>query len=378
MADKNKAGSKEKAAQAEVPAFIGSADGITAVEVPGAGFAVAFEFDRQLSALMRGVPGAEFDKAQNAFLVPAASVDELGKAVGVMRTAHHFIAESLADITSRASGSGLDAARNNGAAVGVAAKVDSFIEPEQFYGGPILNMNGHFAAQLTGFGAKDGAAFVKIHRLADLDNSKIMKGDNVGIKYDAKFRGAVTDLSKSKSASDLAAEYDGNLGKAIDGVTVTHRGDKIGVAFDMAPELLARIRRIDGAAFNLADKMWEVPVDKKEFALRAVHDMRAEFLLDAKDAEIMKAAAESKIDGAKVSKAFTKDGQEHFGPVIAVGERFALQKTGADRFSMHHLAALSEKPEIGANLAVKYNKGVGAVVDQDKQRAQNKALGAGR
>jgi hypothetical protein len=187
--------------------------------------------------------------------------------------------------------------------------------------------------------------------------------------------GAVSDLAKHKSDAQLEADYKSDLGKAIDGVTVTDRGEKVGVAFDMNPVMMARIRRIDGAAFQQEDKVWEVPQGKREYALRAVQDMRHEFVTDGKDVEMMCGIAESKIDGAKVSKAFTKDGQEHFGKVIAVSDRYALQKAGGDKFTLHHLAALDTKPEIDQNLAIKYQRGVGTVVDQDRQRAQNKALG---
>ena len=360
------------------PAFLGVKDGVTVIQMDDGNYAVAFDYDRQLAALMRSVPGAQYNKDDDLYKVPTSSVADLGKAAESMRIGHSFIVESLLDIKTRASGSGHDAQRNNGAAVGVLAKISDFIEPGRFYAGEIVNANAHFAAQLTGFGQADGAAFIAIHRLANLDNVKIMKGDHFGIKYDGKFRGVVSDLSKSKSADELEAEFKANQGKTIDGVALTDRQDKIGVAFDLNPVLLARIKRVDGAQFNKEDKVWEIPREKMPFVLRAVHDMRAEFVLDAKEVVTMQAIAESKIDGAKMSKAYTKDDQEHFGKVLAVGDRFALQKAGQDKFTLHYLAALSQKPVVDQNLAIKYSKGVGAVIDQEQKRAQDKALGAGR
>ncbi len=93
MAEKRVGKARAAAAAVEVPkpAFLGSADGITAVEVEGGGYAVAFDFDRQLSAIMRGVPGAEFDKADNVFTVPAASVEALGKAVNLPKLRRKFL-----------------------------------------------------------------------------------------------------------------------------------------------------------------------------------------------------------------------------------------------------------------------------------------------
>lgn len=366
------------AVEAQKAALLGNADGVAAVEIEGGNFEVAFDYDRQLAKMLRNVPGAQFNQEQSVYVVPAASVDALGKVVSAMRLEHNAVAANLVNIKDLAAASGLKAQRDKGAESNVVAKVSDYRDPAKFYGGEILNANAHFVAQLTGFGKDDGAAFMAIHRLADLDRNKIMKGDNVGIKYDSKFLGAVSDLSKNKSAVDLEAEYTGNLGKAIDGVTVTERGDNIGVAFDMNPALLARIRRVDGAAFNKADKVWEVPGGNKEFVLRAVHDMRNEFVVDGKEIETMKAVAASKMDGPKVAAAFTKDGQEHFGKVIGVGDRYVLQKAGQEKFTLHHLISLDQKPEHDQNLSIKYNKGIGAVVDLDKQKAQDKALGAGR
>lgn len=365
-------------AEVQSPAFLGSVDGVTVVEVDGGGYAVAFEFDRQLNAMIHGVPGAELDKAAQGYFVPGASAEALGKVAGAMRAEFKAIAADREAIMVLAEKSGMAAQHENGTLAGVAPMVNGYIEPGKFYGGQILNVNTRFAAQETGFGERDGAAFIKIHRLADLDNGKMMKGDHVGIKYDNKFRGVVTDLSKSKSAADLEAEYAGNLGKAVDGVTVTERGDKIGIAFDMTPETLARIRRVDGAAFEPADKVWEVPARNKEFALRAVHEMRGELAADAKELSVMQSIAEGKIDGATVSNAFTKDGQAHYGSAVAVGDRFVLQAGGRGNFKLHHVSALDPKPAVGTNLAITYNKGVGAVVDQDLKRAQDKAVGQGR
>lgn len=344
-------------------------------EVDGGGYAVSFAFDRQLSKMLRDVPGASYSKDHGANLVPASSIDQLGKAVNTMRVEAQAIAADLHGIRELALASGMSAQRENQSARGAVPHASDFHEPGKFYGGEVVNANARFIAQFSGFGKDNGAAFLTIHRLADLDRGKIMKGDHVGIKYDSKFLGTVTDLAKNKSDAQLEADYQKDLGQAVDGVSVTDRGDKLGVAFDIHPVLVARIRRIEGAAFNAADKVWEIPQDKREYALRAVQDMRHEFVADGKDTEMMRGIAESKIDGAKVSKAFTKDGQESFGKVVAVSDRYVLQKAGGDKFTLHHLAALSHKPELDQNLSIKYSRGVGAVVDQDLQRAQDRALG---
>lgn len=372
---------KLKAAPAgQQQSFLGSADGVTVVAVDGGGYAVEFGFDRQLNAIMRAVPGAEMDKgsAGRVFMVPEASAEALGKAIGSMRVAAHFIAESRDHITTLATARGHDVQRANGADHTVRAQVSEYIDTGKFYAGEILAVNGHYAAQLTGFGKEDGAAFVAIHRLANLDNAEVVKGDHVGVKYDEKYRGVVTDLSKTKSAAELEADFVAQAGKTIDGIAVSETKGGIGVSFELNPLLLARIKRVDGAEFKRADGVWEIPLANKSFALRAAHDMRIEFVEDAKEVEALRGVAESKVDGANVQRAFMKDGWEHFGNVIAVGERYVLQKGGQGRFALHHLASLDHKPEVGQSLSIKYNKGVGTVVDQEQKRAQEKALGVAR
>lgn len=378
MSISKKSKATEPAAEALKPAFLGNRDGVSASEVEGGGYAVAFEFDRQLARMLRDVPGAVFNKAEAAHHVPAASLEALDKAVSAMRTELKAVQGDLKGIMDLATASGVKAQRDNGAAHGVEPQVSEFHIPGKFYGGEIVNANSRFVAQFSGFGKIDGAAFLTIHRLADLDRGRIMKGEHVGITYDARFVGAVVDLMKEKSDAELEADYKHELGKPVDGVTLTDRGDKLGVAFDVNPALIARIRRVEGAAFNTADKVWEVPQDKREFALRTVQAMRHEFVLDGKEVEMMHGLAEGKMDGAKVFKAYTKDGQEHFGKVLAVGDRYALQKAGQDKFTLHHLAALDQTPRIDQNLAIKYNKGVGVTVDQELKRAQDKALGVSR
>lgn len=370
---------KGKDLAAEAPAFLGSSDGVTAVVAEG-GFAVAFEFDRKLSSMMQAVQGAQYDKEAKLYVVPAASGEALGTKLKEMRLEFNAIEADRAAIEKLAHAGGLKAQRENGAGAEVAsARVSDYKEVGKFNAGEIINANARFVAQLTGFGKDDGVAFVVIHRRADLDRGfDLMKGDNVGIKYDSKYLGGVTDLAKAKSAAELEADFDSELGRAVDGVTLTDRGDSIGVAFAVNPALMARLRRVDGATFNGTDKLWEVPAANKEFVLRAAHDMRTRFVAEEKDIAVLKGAAETKIDGAKVEKAFTKDGTEHFGAVVAVGSTHLLQKGGQDKFKLHNLAALDKNPVIGQNLSIKYNKGHGTVLDQEQAKAQGKALTAGR
>lgn len=353
--------------------LVGSADGVAVAKVKN-GFEVGFGFDRQLVSLMHQVQGAEFSKNDDVWKVPKASEEALAKTVTDMRLEHNAIVKDRESILALAGASALERQGTHGTAKTISPKVGDFREAGKLYSGEIVNANARFAAQLTGFGKEDGAAFVTVHRVVELDKP-VMKGDIVGIKYNEKGIGEVSDRSKWKSQEDRAADYQSTLGKEVDGVTVTERGDKIGVAFNINPVLMGRIKRVEGAVFSKEDKLWEIPAVNKEFALRAVGDMRQAFVADGKDVAAMKEFAESKMDGAKVQDAFTKDGQEHFGKVIAVSDLYVLQKGGMDIFKLHHRESLDQKsPEIDHNHRIKYTKGVGAVVDLDKQKEQSKAL----
>lgn len=376
MATKGKKNSNT-GVEATKPAFLGERDGVAVGEIEG-GYTVNFGFDRALAKLLRTVPGAEFRAEDRLHFVPAGSLDALDKAANGMRAEFKAVQADLQAIQELAKGSASKMQQEHKAAPGAEAQISTYREPGRFYGGEVINANARFIAQSTGFGDRDGAAFVTIHRVADLGSARPMKGDKIGIVYDEKFQGVVTDLARQKADATVQSEFPGNFGKTIDGVTVTERGDKIGVQFDINPNMVDRIRRVDGAKFHTIDKVWEVPAANREYVARAVHDMRNEFVLDARDASVLADIARDKMDGAKVSKAFTKDGVPHFGVVLAVGERYALQKAGQDKFSLHHLATLDKVPTIGNNHEITYAKGQGTVVDQDLQRAQKQAMGIGR
>ena len=362
--------------QDPAPAFLGDSDGV-AVSAVKEGFSLVIPFDRQLQAIMDRIPNASFHKEGKYYLVPAASAAVLGDQVRALRKMSKSIAEDMGSITELATQSARKLQEDNGN-FRSKPQVNGYREAGRGYQGEIINANTHYVAQFTGFGKEDGAAFVTIHRLVDLNQRNLLKGDKVRIQYDDRMLGVVSDLSQSRTVAQMTADFEKHLGQQVDGVTLTTRGDNIGVAFAMHPVLAERIRKVDGAAFHKGDRVWEVPKRNQEYALRAADDMRKEFALDKKDVQLMGQIAEEKIDGAKVRHAFAKDGQRHFGIVFAVSDRYALQKTGRDEFSLHHLSALSQKPTVNQNLSIEYNKGKGSVVDQNLLRAHDKAVGASR
>jgi hypothetical protein len=367
------------AAPTHKPSFLGDIDGINVTQFASGGvhgFEIAMPFDRALIGMLSEL--GQYDKVTKLHFVPIEKTDELGVVLSDMRLESGFVKTQEADIKALAKASGELAQRSAGLrSATVVPQVSGFREPGKIYTGEIVNANSRFAAQFSGFGKQDGAAFLTIHRLDDL-NRDLMKGDRVGIVYDDKYLGEVTDVVLQKSPAAREAEYQNNLGKTINGVTIVERDNKIAVGFKLGPVLYARIKQLEGATFNKESAMWEIPLAKKEFVQFAVQDMRDEFAIEQADADMLFGVALEKVDGAKVFDAFTQDDQEHFGKIMAVGERFALQSVGRGNFNLHHLAVLNSAPQVGQNLAIKYSKGVGAVVDQDQKRSIDKAIGAGR
>ena len=342
----------------------GQAGGVE-VAFDGTGaYEVKFPYNQALVREMRDVKGAEFNKDTGAWHVPLAEYDALAGAVGKMRKELERTVVDAADIMDRAEQTARALMQANGVDVDVDPKISDYRNTDKATLGEIINVNARFAAQLTGYGREDGAAFVTIHRLADLDQ-QLFKGDDVAITYDAKGRGKVAERGKS-----LAEKLDESMGKYVDGVKVLEQDGKYKIAFDYNPAVQHRLQRVDGVEFNKGEKVWEVGADKKEFVARAVNDMRKEVVADRADREQIEKVANEKIDGAKVKDAFTKDGQSYTGQVLAKNERYVLQHTGKEYAAVHRAAALADDPAVGKSVKVTYQQGRGQVVDKSQQRAQ--------
>lgn len=340
-------------------------DGGVEVAFDGTGlYAVKFPYNQALVREMREVDGAEFNKDSEAWHVPLAQYDALAGALGKMRKELERTVVDAADIMDRAEQSARALMRENGVDVTVEPRISNYRNTDKATLGEIINVNARFAAQLTGFGREDGAAFVTIHRLADLDQ-QLFKGDDVAITYDAKGRGKVAERGKS-----LADQLDESMGKYVDGVKVLEQDGKYKIAFDYNPAVQHRLQRVDGVEFNKEAKTWEVGSDKKEFVARAVNDMRKEVVADRTDREQIEKVANEKIDGAKVKDAFTKDGQSYTGQVLAKNDRYVLQHTGKEYAAVHRAAALTNDPEVGHSVKVTYQQGRGQVTDKSQQKAQ--------
>jgi flagellin-like hook-associated protein FlgL len=357
----------------ELSELLGDHSGIEFQQVDK-GFNLGFAFDRQLVSIVRRLEGAEFMKDQNAWYVPGEDPAGVLVAVKALRREHEAIQADLDNIKALAEETAIGHQYSNGTSETVKPQVSNYIDNTRNYQGLIINSNSRYVAQLNFFGKDDGAAFVSIHRSANLDRD-LMKGEDVSIKYNDKGIAAVTDRTISKSMDVMRTELEESLDKEVDGVTVSV-GEKIVVGFAYNTALRARIQQIDGVDFDKDLGAYTAPLERIDNVVRAVSDMRAEFVAGQFEIAELKQAAENKIDNAKVSPAFTKDGQQHSGKIIEIGNRFALQYAGMGNFKLHSIDALDNKGlQKDHEYSIKYQNGRGAVTDLDQKKEANKGVG---
>ncbi len=335
----------------------GDVDGISIAFDGTANYAVRFKYNPDLVAQIRRIPGAEFD-GNDAWRVPVAQYEALAEIAASMRKVYVLDAAAYDGIVSLAG----QTARDRQGAADVTPRLSDFHPREEALRGEIISVNDRYAAQLTGMGQRDGAAFVTLHRLADLSEA-VFKGDKVSITYGEKGRARV--------AQSLTAEekLDASLGKSVDGVKVTEEAGQYKIAFDYNPVLSERIARIDGARLDRDEKVWVTDANLKSFVARAVNDMRKEVVADRADRDQIVSVAEERIDAPKVRDAFAGNGKVYVGQVLAVNDRYMLQHAGKDHVVLHRAHALDDKPAAGQKVKVQYQSGRGHVMQTPAERS---------
>lgn len=320
---------------------------------------VSFEYHPGLVALIARVPGAEYNRDKDYWSVPPDSQEALDKAVATMKKLEDQDRAARIEIESMANASARDLMAGEGVK-GIDPKISDYHEKDKAISGEIINVNAHYAAQFTGFGKEDGAAFVTLHRLASL-TAPVFKGDDVSIKYDAKGRGQV-----SPRVPGLAE----TMGKEVFGVKVVEKDGLYQVSFGFNPAMAQRLQRVAGAEFNDETKAYDIPVEMKEFVARAVSDMRRIYLVDQEAEHDLTRLAEQKMDGAKVVKPLRSGQNSHgyTGPAVGENDIFVLQHTGKEYFTLHRKADLDRVPKIGENARIQYQEGRGKVLDKAQSR----------
>lgn len=323
-------------------------------------YQVSFDYHPGLVALIARVPGAEYNRDKDYWAVPLDQQEALDKTVATMKKLDEQDRAARIEIEGMAKTSARELMSAEGTK-GVEAKISDYHEKDKAYSGEIINANAHYAAQFTGFGKEDGAAFVTVHRLASL-TAPVFKGDDISIKYDAKGRGQVAPRVPGLAET---------MGKEVFGVKVVEKDGMYQISFGFNPAMAKRLQRIDGVEFNDEAKAFEVSTDMKEFVARAVSDMRRIYLTEQDAEQSLNSLAGQKMDGAKVVKPLRKgqSGPGHSGPIVGEDGPFVLQHTGKEYFTLHRKDDLDRVPKVGEIARIQYQEGRGKVQDRAQSRS---------
>jgi hypothetical protein len=350
--------------QAEHP-LDGNSDGVEVTFDSNARiYNVKFPYDRVLVGNIHEVEGVGFNRDTGGWQVPLNQYDALSTTLKKMRAESVRSSGDRADIMNRAEQTARALMQENGVNAAISPRISDYHAIDKPLLGKIINVNSRFAAQINGFGRKDGAAFVSIHDLMDLDRS-IIKGDDVAITYDPKGRGKVAERGKS-----LVEKLDESLGERVDGVTVLEQDGKYIITFEYNPAMQHCLQRIAGVEFNRNERVWEVDVDKKGFVARAINDMRREFVEARADYAAINKIACEKVDDPQINVAFVKDGWSYTGRVLAMNDRYVLQHEGRNRMVIHQVSVLNGDLTVGNSVKITYQKGYGQVHDRGMVKGQ--------
>lgn len=325
-------------------------DGVTVLDGKGGGLVVQFAFHPLMVGRIAKVSGAEYDGLIAGWNIPVESVDAGKEAVGDLRKLYLEDQSQRRDIEALAKKAAIEAMKANGTR-GVEPVINDFHSRTRPTVGEIISANGGYAAQLTGFGTQDGAAFVTLHRRADLDNA-VFKGDRVSILYNDKGRGGVAEVGPA---------FDQTLGVEHRGVTVEQRGDQYIIAFDFNRAMMARLNRVQGVEYDEKLRAHTAPASAKEFVVRAVGDMRRMWQAEQEAIRELAQIAAEKLDGPKLVQPLRNGSHPYSGPAVAMNDLFVLQHTGKEYFTLHRIDELSTVPPLNDVFRVKYDMGRGQV-----------------
>jgi hypothetical protein len=181
---------------------------------------VLFDFNKEMTQAIGPVDGAKFDNKSYSWIVPANSKALAPKGPGETAFFDFTINQMRGIVIQTAiDRDGItELAKESAKALGVTP---GFVFPaaDHSYSGPILNVNAHFAAQLTGRDDDKGVGYITVHNLSDLGKA-VFKGEDMRIDYDEKrqvsVRTAEVFKEQQKERGDLTTE----AANMVDGASV--------------------------------------------------------------------------------------------------------------------------------------------------------------
>lgn len=212
-------------AVADMRDFVRS-NGVQVKTMENGGVKVLFDYNKEMTQVLGKVDGAKFDKEAYAWTVPANSKSladplpkfavSLDKAVNTMRGIAIESAKELDNIKELAAAT----AQSRGMKPGI-----HFPDKDHSYTGQIVNVNGGYAAQLSGTNEKDGVAFLTIHKLSDLGKA-VFKGDNMRIDYDENRHANVRTTEVFQQQQKEREQLTNLAAQKMDNANVRHASTK--------------------------------------------------------------------------------------------------------------------------------------------------------
>lgn len=334
--------------------FVGSADGV-AVAKSGTGYDVAFEFSNSLVNKIKTVPGAEFDRDDGMWRVPATSAEQLGEVVPDMR----------------------DFVRNDG------------VQVKDVEGGGKQVIFDYDKRLTQVIGAVNGAEFDSQARVWNVPaNSKaLVAGEGQTTSYldmaVNKMRGMSIESAKDREAiKDLAAAAAGELG-AKPGISYakpeqSYSGEIVRANGSCAVQLSevkdAEQGKVAFMVIHDKDNVGDVFKGQKlriDYDGKMHADVRTLDLVKEQqaDREKLTAVANGLVDGADVKNASIKHGVKYSGQVMGTTDSMILLSGGRNAFTMHRRDIMGGADiRHGQKLDISYKDGKGFAVDTEKKR----------
>ncbi|CAG0973448.1 hypothetical protein RHDC4_01422 [Rhodocyclaceae bacterium] len=230
--------------------------GVQVKDLAGGAKLVIFDYNKAVSQIIGPVAGAEFKKDVGGWVVPGDSkalVAEQGQssyfdlAINKMRGMVTEISQAHESIKNLAA----EHAKGKNLKPGI-----HYPETDQSYTGPIINANGHYAAQLTGIEDQKGVMFLTIHEQAAL-GKEVLKGDDLRIDYrpDRSVQVRTTEVFRQQQAERQKLEQ--VAAEKMDGAKVFNASTKdnkhyVGDVVEMTDHFVLQKSNRDG--FTIHDR----------------------------------------------------------------------------------------------------------------------------
>lgn len=204
-------------------------NGVQVKNLDGGGKQVLFDYNKQMTQIIGAVNGAEFDDKTRTWNVPAGSkalvvpagqtTSYLDMAINRMRGLGIEEAQDRESIKEMAAAS----AQAMGAKPGI-----HYPKASQSYSGPMVNVNGNYAAQLvdTKDSPEGKIAFMVIHNLSDIGD--VFKGQDLRIDYDASRHADVRSADLFKKQQVERESLTAKAASLVDGANVLNASIKDG------------------------------------------------------------------------------------------------------------------------------------------------------